>query len=237
MTDISSNLKQKAIRTALTGDWETAISLNKTLLQENPNDIDCLNRLALAFTITGKIKSAKTTYKKVFELDPLNTIAIKNLKKLKELNPQKQQATDYQINNNFLEETGKTKIVELVNIAQPKVVENLRTGEIISLCIKRSRIFVQEDNQYIGVLPDDIGRRLIKFMKSGNKYEAYIKSATIHKVHVFIKETKRATKLRFQPSFISTSETPFVFDKNNKIKNQVKNRFQDDEDDEEESSD
>ena len=73
-------------------------------------------------------------------------------------------------------------------------------------------------------------------MKSGNKYEAYIKSASIHKVHVFIKETKRVTKLRFQPSFISNSETQFVFDKNNKIKNQIKNREQE-EDDEEESCD
>ncbi|OGH06822.1 MAG: hypothetical protein A2W22_02115 [Candidatus Levybacteria bacterium RBG_16_35_11] len=223
MTDISSsNLKQKAIQTALLGDWEKAISLNKTLLCENPDDIDCLNRLALAYTIMGKIKNAKATYKKVFELDPLNTIAIKNLKKLKDLSPKSCQPTDYQINNNFLEETGKTKIVELINIAQPRIIERLRIGEVVNLCIKRSRIFVLEDKQYVGVLPDDIGKRLIKFMKFGNKYEAYVKSATVHKVHVFVKEVKRASRFKFQPSFISASEVPLVFDKNNKIKNQLK---------------
>ncbi|OGH10193.1 MAG: hypothetical protein A2152_02780 [Candidatus Levybacteria bacterium RBG_16_35_6] len=219
---LTSNLKQQAIQTALTGDWEKAIGLNKTLLLENPEDIDCLNRLALAYTITGKIKNAKAIYKKVFILDPLNTIAIKNLKKLKDLSPKNCQPTDYQINTSFLEETGKTKIVELVNIAQPRIIESLRIGEFVNLCIKRSRIFVLEDKQYIGVLPDDIGRRLIKFMKCGNEYEAYVKSSTIHKVHVFIKEVKRAPRFKFQPSFITTSETPFVFDKNNKIKNQVK---------------
>jgi tetratricopeptide (TPR) repeat protein len=224
MTDISPfNLKQKAIQTALMGDWDEAISLNKKILSETPEDIDSLNRLALAYTITGKIRNAKTTYKKVFDLDPLNTIAIKNLKRLKELKPKNCLPTDYQINNNFLEETGRTKIVELVNIAQPKIVEGLRTGEVVNLCVKRSRLFVLEDKQYIGVLPDDIGKRLIKFMKSGNKYEAYVKSANPHKVYVFIKEIKRVAKLKFHPSFISVSDTHLVFDKGNKIKKQVTN--------------
>jgi len=233
MTDFQPpNIKNQAIKTALTGDWENAITLNKRLLSENPNDIDALNRLALAFTIVGKIKNAKATYKKVFVLDPLNTIAIKNLKRLKENNTKDDSpAVGYQINNNFLEETGKTKIVELINIAQPKVIETLRIGQLVNLCIKRSRIFVLENEQYVGVLPDDIGRRLIKFMRSGNKYEAYVKSASVHKVYVFIKETKRASKFKFQPSFVSTSETAFVFDKNNKIKNQVRNKEQDEDED------
>jgi hypothetical protein len=130
-----------------------------------------------------------------------------------------------------LEETGKTKIVELVNVAQPKVIENLRIGKMIDLCIKRSRIFVQEEKQYIGVLPDDIGQRLIKFMKFGNKYEAYVKSATSHKVHIFIKETKRATKFKFNPSFVSVSENA-VFDKNNKLKNQIKENENEEEEEE-----
>jgi tetratricopeptide (TPR) repeat protein len=236
MTNLQpKNLKQEAIKTALTGDWENAIHLNKMLLSEDPNDIDALNRLALAYTITGKIKNAKTTYKKVFLLDPLNTIATKNLKRIKDKGLTAP-VSGYQINNNFLEETGKTKIVELVNIAQPKIIENLRTGETVSLSIKRSRIFVLEEDQYIGVLPDDIGKRLIKFIKSGNKYEAYIKCASVHKVLVFIKESKRVSKLKFHPSFISTSETAFVFDKNNKIKNQIKNSEKD-EDEESEDSD
>ena len=42
--------------------------------------------------------------------------------------------------------------------------------------------------------------------------------------------------LKFHPSFISTSETAFVFDKNNKIKNQIKNSEKD-EDEESEDSD
>ena len=79
-------LKNQAIQTALSGNWEEAIVLNKSLVDEDPKDIDALNRLALAYSIIGKAKEAKSTYLKVVDLDPLNAIALRNLKKLKEKN-------------------------------------------------------------------------------------------------------------------------------------------------------
>ena len=214
----SIQLKDQAIQTALTGDWKTAVAINKELLQENPQDIDALNRLALAFMVTGKVKSAKTTYQKVLAIDPLNPIAIRNLKYFKgTTNKQKSDVFgDFQINNKFLEETGKTKVVELVNIAQPTVIQALRTGQTVNLSIKRLKLFVLKgEKQYLGVLPDDIGRRLIKFIKAGNKYEAYIKSVNPHKVIVFIKEIKRSARFKNQPSFLAASDNS-LFDKNEK---------------------
>jgi len=230
MTDLqNTNLKTQAIKTALSGDWKTAIELNKTLLEENPKDIETLNRLALAFTITGKIIQAKEIYGKVFELDPLNPIALKNSKKLKDKNGQPENTNDFQINSNFLEETGKTKIIELVNLAQTSVTQILRVGQCVNLSIKRSKIFVLEgEKQYIGVLPDDIGRRLIKFIKNGNKYDASIKSTAGNKVSVFIKEIKRASKFKNHPSFITISDSGLGLDK---IKIKTKN-LKDDEDSE-----
>ena len=79
-----TSLKLQAIQTALIGDWKNAISLNKKLLDENPQDIDTLNRLGLAYAISGKAKDAKTTYQKVLDIDPLNPIALKNAKRLKD---------------------------------------------------------------------------------------------------------------------------------------------------------
>ena len=158
----------------------------------------------------GKIKQAKTTYKKVLGLDSLNPIAIRNLKRLadtKSLGKSlKKQSVTY-VHNTFLEETGKTKIIELVNLSQPRITANLRTGQPLSISIKRLKIFIQDmEKQYIGVLPDDIGKRLIKFIKGGNKYETCVRSANNHAVIVFIKETKRATRFRNQPSFLQNSD-------------------------------
>jgi tetratricopeptide (TPR) repeat protein len=230
-----TSLKTQAIQTALTGNWKNAISLNKKLLDENPLDIDTLNRLALAYAISGKVKDAKNTYQKVLDIDPLNPIALKNAKRLKEktLSANKNTGSVLQISNNFLEETGKTKVIELVNLAQPKLIQTLRTGQFVSLSIKRSKIFVLvEEKEYIGVLPDDIGRKLIKFLKSGNKYDAYIKSANPHHVVIFIKETKRSSRYKDHPSFLNVGDANLAFDRNGRIKNSLRKRVEAEKEDE-----
>ncbi|MEK7558784.1 MAG: hypothetical protein AAB521_00595 [Patescibacteria group bacterium] len=213
------SLKTKAIQTALSGNWEQAITINKTLIKEDPSDIDALNRLAFAFSIIGKAKDAKSTYQKVLKLDVLNTLALRNLKKLDGKNGQMTNGSNFQVNNTFIEEQGKTKIVVLINIAQPSVINSLRTGQTLELSIKRLKIFMlTEDNKYIGVLPDNIGKRLIKFIKAGNQYEAYVKSALDHHMIVFIKEVKRISRFKDQPSFLSTLEKTLDFDKKLKPK-------------------
>ena len=75
-------LKTQAIQTALVGDWAKAIDINQLILQEEPEDIDTLNRLAFAFLSTGNPKDAKNLYEKVLSLDMQNPIAIRNLKRL-----------------------------------------------------------------------------------------------------------------------------------------------------------
>ena len=150
-------LTNQAIQTALQGNWQEAIAMNKTLLAEDPQNIDALNRLALAYAIVGKIKEAKLAYQKVVKIDPLNPIALRNLKKIKENKiSATPNSTNPEINNKFLEEPGKTKVVELVNIAQPKIVESLRTGVSLEIYIKRLNLFALEGTLYIGVLPDDL---------------------------------------------------------------------------------
>lgn len=226
-------LKDKAIQAMLLGDWKNATSLNKALIKEDPKDIDALNRLAYAFTVLGKIQDAKSAYRKVLKIDILNQIAIRNIKKLTELGP-RQIAKSFSsvkgVHNTFLEETGKTKIISLVNTAQPKIIVLLTTGQPVVITIKRSKIFVQDQNkQYLGVLPDDIGRRLIKLIKGGNTYEACIKSATEHNVCVFVKETKRVSKYKNQPSFPQTADQDLSLSRSNRAK--IKNYKEPEEED------
>ena len=223
-------LKTQAIHATLSGEWSQAVIINKKLLKENPDDIDALNRLAFAFSVVGKLKDAKSAYQKVLKLDNLNTLAIRNLKKLESKNGQAASIPSFQVNNTFIEEQGRTKMVELINIAQPTFINSLHTGQMLLLSIKRLKIFMlTEDNKYIGVLPDNISKRLIKFIKAGNQYEAYVKSALDHHIIVFIKEVKRITRFKDQPSFLSTLEKTLDFDK--KI-NKTKDLDDQDEDEE-----
>lgn len=213
-------LKDQAIQTALAGDWEKAISINKLLIKEDPTDIDALNRLAFAFSILGRTKDARNTYQKVLKIDSLNPLALRNLKRIGESktirNNNRKNSTppSMHVNNMFIEEQGKTKIVELVNVAQPSVINTLRSGQVLNLSVKRLKIFVLfNGKQYIGVLPDNIGKRLIKFIKAGNLYDAYVKSAFDHHIIIFIKEIKRVSRFKDQPSFISISERSLELDK------------------------
>lgn len=204
-----TNLKSQAIQTALVGDWNNAVDLNQQLLAEEPNDIDTLNRLAFAFLSLGKPKDAKALYEKVLSLDMKNPIAIRNLKRL---NDGKSTKTNITLNNIFIEEPGKTKVIELLNVADKKVITHLRSGETIELKIKRNKIFViDSENQYIGMLPDDICQRLIKFMEAGNQYEAFVRTIENNRVCIFVRETKRIKKFHDQPSFVSTEKTKLSF--------------------------
>ncbi|MDE2026039.1 MAG: tetratricopeptide repeat protein [Patescibacteria group bacterium] len=199
MTDI-----QQAIHATLQGNWEQAITLNLELLKQNPKDVESLNRLAFAYSALGKNKEAKETYEKVLAIDELNTIALRNLKRLEGLGKKSTPQVFHLDNSMFLEEVGKTKVITLVNPAPSKLLRRLQMGQPVILHIKRSKIFVlDETKEFLGMLPDNISHRLIKFMDGGNQYEAYIRAADEHTASVFVRETKRATKYKHQPSFVT----------------------------------
>jgi tetratricopeptide (TPR) repeat protein len=208
-----NSLKNQAIQTALQGDWNSAITLNQQILQEEPENIDALNRLAFAYATLGNIDDAKGHYQKVLQLDMQNPIATKNLKRLNSLNGKPPAPTVYKMNNIFIEEPGKTKVIELLNIADQKATSHLHCGEELQLQVKRMKIFVLDnDKQYIGMLPDDTSKRLIDFIQGGNQYEAYVKTVDEHKVTVFVKETFRSAKFKNQQSFLNTEKSKLSFE-------------------------
>ncbi len=204
------SLKSQAIQTALVGDWNNAVTLNQSILLEDPNDIDTLNRLAYAFLSLGNYKYAKSLYEKVLSLDMKNPIAIRNLKRL---NDTKAKKITIIISNLFIEEPGKTKVIELINVADKKIISHLRSGEQLELRIKRNKIFALDlEKQYVGMLPDDICQRLIRFINGGNQYESYVRTVDNNKVIIFIREIKRVKRYKDQPSFISSDKMKLSFD-------------------------
>lgn len=236
-----SALHAQAIQTALMGNWESAILLNKKLLKDDPHNIEALNRLAFAFLVMSKTRHAKEAYQRVLAIDKLNPIALRGLKRLNNISKKLRVApsaiANGEVRNMFLEETGRTKVVELINIAQPKTIAGLRTGEYLTISIKRFKVFVYNpSHQYVGMVPDNIGKRLIKLLRGGNCYEAHVKSIDNHHVTVFMKETKRAARFRNQPSFIHLERSRLMVRKQVKMRLQQNNRSddkaQDDEEDE-----
>lgn len=206
-----SNLAVDAINAALCCDWNKAISLNKTILQENKNDIQALNRSAYALMQVGKIKEAKKFYHKILSLDRFNHIALKNLERINSFPKTGKKETNQKVRltpspSLFLEEPGKTKTIALINIAPSSVCSRLCISDVVTLHPKRHSIEVRDQNNtYLGALPDDIAFKLLRFLKSGNLYETCIKNVQKKNITIFIREIKRGKRFRHQPTFMASS--------------------------------
>lgn len=201
------DLTKKAIRAALENNWGIAIKINKDIVKDNPTDVAANNRLARAYWENDQISLAKKTYKKTLAIDKYNPIAQKNLKRL----PSSSKANGKKKFGNpthhiFLEEPGKTKMVKLVRLTSPEILACIDCGDMVSLTTKKRIVSVDaEDGTYLGIIPEDLSRKLIKLIKGGNQYEAAVRKVDRQELEIIIRETYRDEKFRKQPSFISSS--------------------------------
>ncbi len=203
----SSFSDKAAISAALEQDWKEAVRINTTLLKTDKENINILNRLGFAYMQSGQLTAAKKTFLKVTKLDTYNQIAIKNLKKLSNVRQKDILKTPKRTVSPmfFLEEPGKTKIVECVNAAPLAVLSTVSPSEEIVLNAKNHAAEVRNyQNTYLAALPDDLSFRLIKFLAGGNTYQALIKSVGKNSITVFLRELSRGKRFRTQPSFAST---------------------------------
>lgn len=207
------DLAQKAIDEALKGNWEEALSLNKEILKQNSEDSEALNRLARANFEIGNLKQAVSCYKKALKLDPYNTIAKKALlrfgkiketrvKPKKKKTPAGDNSPALSLTDIFIEEPGKTKTVPLIHLGDESVISILTMGEEIKLIPHAHRVSAQtQDGNYIGRLPDDLSRRIIKLTRAGNQYRSLVKSVFPQAVKLFIREIKQSPNIGSIPSF------------------------------------
>jgi len=194
-----------AISSALNSNWKSAIEINNRILKETPDDIDSLNRLGRAYIETGDFKKAATCFKKVLKLDKYHPIAQKNLERLESIDKRKtnHDSNTQKLSVNFVEEPGKTKVVALVNVANKQTLSNLRPGTPVTLVSKRHTIIACLENQdvYLGSLPDDVAHRLDILIKGGNTYESFVKSVSGSQATIFLREICRGRKFSNIVSF------------------------------------
>ncbi|MFH0749627.1 MAG: hypothetical protein V1917_01760, partial [Candidatus Gottesmanbacteria bacterium] len=148
--------------------------------------------------------------------DPYNQIAAKNLHKLASTK------RDALITTNtcdispllFLEEPGKTKVVDCINAAPMNTLTCLTCGQEVFLKPKKHTVEVRDQHsKYLGALPDDVAFKMIKLLTAGNTYSVFVRGISKNCISVFIRELKRGKKLQNQPSFIgATNYMPYQRD-------------------------
>jgi hypothetical protein len=198
---------EQAIELALESKWEEAATLNRSIVQAAPADVDAWNRLGKALLELGRFREAFESYSKSIELDPVNQIAKRNLDRLEGLKDQEvsrgpsiaRVAQDL-----FIEEVGKTGVTVL-QVASVDLMPTLTSGDEVYLKPLDDAISVESaDGDYLGQLEPKLGLRLLRLIEGGSQYAAAVKSLNDPNVELIIKETFRHPS-QTRPSFQSSS--------------------------------
>lgn len=192
-----TSLEQAATQAALEANWEEAISLNKQIVKDSPTDLGAWNRLGRAYSETGEIEKAKSAYREVLKRDPYNSIATKNVEKLKALNGTGAKITGSVAldPNLFLETPGKTKVLDLEDLAKPEVLATLHTGDKVKIGGNENSVrFDDASGARLGIYQGESAGKLAEMLRAGCVFDAYVKSAKLDSLKIFIREVKLTPK-------------------------------------------
>lgn len=195
-TDDKVKTKQErtkaAIALAMQNRWPEAITVNQTLIDDFPGDLESYNRLGRALTELGRIEEARDAFRRVLEVSPHNTIARKNLDRLDQLGDDlpPQQTAHRKATQAFIGESGKTLVTSLVNIAPSKMLARLTPGDDVSLELSGRRLNVKDEvsGEELGQVESKTASRLKRLMSGGNRYQATVKSVDDREVTIIIRE-------------------------------------------------
>jgi Tetratricopeptide repeat len=194
---------EQAIQFALESKWEEAVSLNRAIIEAQPNDVDTWNRLGKALLELGRYREAHEAYGKSLNLDPVNSIAKRNLDRLvglQDAEAPRREAVAKVAQDLFIEEVGKSGSTILRNTPR-ETLATLTAGDEVYLRSDDDELQIANVNgDILGSVEPKLGLRLLRLINGGNQYAAAVKSLSDSDVEVIIKETYRdpsQTRLSF----------------------------------------
>ena len=199
-----SQYGDEAVQLAIAGKWDEASKLNKFIIENFGTDEETQNRLGKALSELGKLKDAKAAYEAALKLNPMNSIAKKNAARLNTLLHQKEGlkvgGTRVDLNL-FVEEMGKT-VITMLEGAAPDICSKVAAGDVAELNIDDDGVVAETSRGVrLGVLEAKLARRLIKFMRGGNRYQGGVTACDGSTVKLIVRETYQDPKFAGKPSF------------------------------------
>ena len=199
-----SQYTDEAVQLAIAGKWDDAVKLNKFIVESFGADEETQNRLGKSLSELGKLKDAKAAYEVALKLNPMNTIAKKNAARINTLLHQKEGlkvgGTRVDLNL-FVEEMGKTIITALEG-ASADICSKVAAGDVAELKVDGDSIVAETSRGVkLGTLEAKLARRLIKFMRGGNRYQGGVTACEGNTVKLIVRETYQDPKFAGKPSF------------------------------------
>jgi hypothetical protein len=199
-----SQYAEDAVQLAIAGKWDDAVKLNKFIIDNFGADEETQNRLGKALSELGKLKEAKASYEAALKINPMNGIAKRNAARINALLHQKEGlkvgGTKVDLNL-FVEEMGKT-VITIVESPPPDICSKVAAGDVAELRIDGDGIFAETSRGVrLGLLEAKLARRLTKFMRGGNRYQAGVTSCEGSTVKLIVRETYQDPRFVGKPSF------------------------------------
>ncbi len=183
---------QEAISLAMQSRWQEAVTVNQSIIELLPTDIDAYNRLGRAFMELGEFAKAKEAYTRALELDSYNSIAQKNLQRLSLLPDAQVKVKEKRREVSpdlFIGEMGKAGVVNLQSLAPRELLARMAAGNQVHLKVKGRQLVVENDQgEYLGLIEPPHGFRLARMIEGGNKYTAALVSINNDSARVIIRE-------------------------------------------------
>ncbi|MGN6755356.1 MAG: tetratricopeptide repeat protein [Thermomicrobiales bacterium] len=200
----------RAQQLAATGDWEDAVALNQEILAATPRDVAALNRLGKALSELGRYGEAHEAYNRALDVDPVNQIARRNLLRLDPLKghdntaaaDERRRAHTQARHSMFIEEIGKTRLTELVNVASDDILAQMASGDQVELRAEGRQIVVYNENGFrLGQVETRLGQRLSALADGGNRYSAAVTAVEPGMLRVLVRETYQHPSQKGRLSF------------------------------------
>jgi tetratricopeptide (TPR) repeat protein len=205
-TRLKRELSRDAIALALKGEWERAAEVNRAILELYAEDVDALNRLGKALMELAQYREAREVLDRVVHIAPYNTIAKKNLARVATLEvsplPTHQLRKGGGVPQLFIEESGKSRTTVLRRTATGQVVARVAPSDLANLREEGNAINVYtRAGEYLGRIEPKLGKRLIRLMRGGNRYDAAVVGVNDQGISIIIRETYRHRSLHNVCSF------------------------------------
>ncbi len=196
---------EEAIQHALQGRWQEAADLNQELLERFGPDEDANNRLGKALLELGRLEEARDAYARTLELNPLNPVAVRQRQKItglleaRETVPAAAQPLDVNV---FTEEPGRTALTR-VPLPELETKVTVAPGDPLSLELVDDQLRLRTARGVdLGAVEAKLARRMLRFVRGGNRYAGAVTHVEDGGVQVIIRETYQA------PAFAGTLTFP-----------------------------
>lgn len=197
---------EEAIAAALESRWADAVSVNEALIDRHGPDEETYNRLGKAKSELGELAEALEAYQSSLELNPLNLIAQKQVRRIGALLEARARpaaasgAIDVDL---FSEEPGKSGRTTLSpSRGGSPVGVAVTPGDAVELIASGSQLLAETSRGVaLGAVESKLSHRLRPLMETGNRYSAAVARVEDERIELIIREIFQAPENSRKSSF------------------------------------